>query len=143
MLHVRDIKSSFLLSNVHTFGVFLCLEDWQRFKAGPPPALVKWYGYSTVDEYLEDTYFDDTHNDTTDNSMMDTFSGSTNEDTTDNETTNKKITVGTTGKNLFFYEDTLEKYVPFGKSASKKNHLQKPYSNHSSCAWTSQCSDMG
>ncbi|GJU53463.1 hypothetical protein Tco_1227177 [Tanacetum coccineum] len=90
------------------------------FKAGPPPELLKWNEYSTVDKYLEDTYFDGTDNDTTDNSMMDTFLGSTNEDTTDNETTDKKITIGTTGKNLIFYEDTLEKYVLVGKSDSQK-----------------------
>ncbi|GJW72336.1 hypothetical protein Tco_0129253 [Tanacetum coccineum] len=96
------------------------------FKAGPPPELLKWNEYSTVDKYLEDTYFDGTDNDTTDNSMMDTFLGSTNEDTTDNETTDKKITIGTTGKNLLFYEDTLEKYVLVGKSDSQKAIFKSP-----------------
>nr|GEV64853.1 photosystem I assembly protein Ycf4, chloroplast [Tanacetum cinerariifolium] len=88
------------------------------FKAGPPLELLQWYGYFTVDEYRKDTYFDDTDNDTTDNSMMDTFPSSIDKDTTDNETTDKKITVGTTCKNLLFYEATLEKYVPVGKSIS-------------------------
>ncbi|GJR33972.1 hypothetical protein Tco_1209656 [Tanacetum coccineum] len=57
---------------------------------------------------------------TKDKSSMDTFPGSTDEETSDTESTDKNITVGTTGKNLLFYEDTIEKYVPVGKSASKK-----------------------
>ncbi|GKE71690.1 hypothetical protein Tco_1529762, partial [Tanacetum coccineum] len=43
------------------------------FKAGPPPTLLEWFGYSTVDEYLEDTFFDSTDNDTTDNNIMDDY----------------------------------------------------------------------
>ncbi|GJZ11939.1 hypothetical protein Tco_0546698 [Tanacetum coccineum] len=58
--------------------------------------------------------------------MMDTLLGSTDEDTTDNETIDKKITVGTTSKILLFYEDTLEKYVPVGKSTSKKTIFKSP-----------------
>nr|GEZ04600.1 hypothetical protein [Tanacetum cinerariifolium] len=52
---------------------------------------------------------------TKDKSAMNTFSGSTDEESSHNETT-----VGTTGKDILFYEDTIEK----------------------SCAWTSQCEDM-
>nr|GEV50311.1 reverse transcriptase domain-containing protein [Tanacetum cinerariifolium] len=57
--------------------------------------------------------------------------GSTDEETSEDETTNKKITnkkkitVGTTGKNLLFFEDT--KYIPVGKSDSQKIILKSPF----------------
>nr|GEU31469.1 hypothetical protein [Tanacetum cinerariifolium] len=57
---------------------------------------------------------------TKDKSSMDTFPGSTDEETSDTESTDKNITVGTIGKNILSYEDTIEKYVPVVKSASKK-----------------------
>nr|GEW39508.1 hypothetical protein [Tanacetum cinerariifolium] len=71
-------------------------------------------------------YLYGTENDTTYSSMMDTFPGSTDDNTTDNETTDKKITVGTTGKNLLFYQDTFEKYVPIGKYVSQKAIFKSP-----------------
>ncbi|GKE79064.1 hypothetical protein Tco_1545184 [Tanacetum coccineum] len=55
--------------------------------AGPQPALLDWYGYSTFDE----------------------FPAGTDEETLNNETTYKNKTVGNTGKNILFYEDTIEK----------------------------------
>ncbi|GKF22015.1 hypothetical protein Tco_0074337, partial [Tanacetum coccineum] len=42
-------------------------------EAEPSPALLEWYGYATVDEYLENTFFDSTDNDTTDNSIKDDY----------------------------------------------------------------------
>nr|GFB22262.1 hypothetical protein [Tanacetum cinerariifolium] len=56
---------------------------------------------------------------------MDTFPGSTNKETSDTESTDKN-TVGTTGKNIISYEDTIEKYVPVVKSASKKAIYKSP-----------------
>ncbi|GJZ65643.1 hypothetical protein Tco_0622339 [Tanacetum coccineum] len=63
---------------------------------------------------------------TKDKSSMDTFPGSTDEETSDTESTNKNIIVGTTGKNILSYEDTIEKYVPVVKSASKKAIFKSP-----------------
>ncbi|GJS89019.1 hypothetical protein Tco_0771655 [Tanacetum coccineum] len=45
------------------------------FKYGPPPDLLRWYGYADVDEYLEDPFFDSPKKETKDKSSMDTFSG--------------------------------------------------------------------
>ncbi|GJY67176.1 hypothetical protein Tco_0469414 [Tanacetum coccineum] len=53
-------------------------------------------------------------------SSMDTFPGSTDEETSDTESTDKNITVGTIGKNILSYKDTIEKYVLVVKSASKR-----------------------
>ncbi|GKD97684.1 hypothetical protein Tco_1381581, partial [Tanacetum coccineum] len=55
----------------------------------------------------EDTFFDIPEKEAKDKSSMDTFPGSTDEESSDNETL-----VGTTGKDLLFNEDTIEKYVP-------------------------------
>ncbi|GKB68759.1 hypothetical protein Tco_0930171, partial [Tanacetum coccineum] len=66
------------------------------FKYGPPPALLRWYGYNDVDEYLEDTFFDSPEKETKGKSSMDTF------------------------------PDTIEKYVPVVKSASKKAIYKSP-----------------
>nr|GEY05000.1 putative reverse transcriptase domain-containing protein [Tanacetum cinerariifolium] len=57
---------------------------------------------------------------------MDTFPVITDEETSDTESTDKNITVRTTSKNILFYEDTIEKYVPVVKSASKKIIFQSP-----------------
>ncbi|GJR16202.1 hypothetical protein Tco_0798854 [Tanacetum coccineum] len=88
--------------------------------------LLRWYGYNDEDEYLEDTLFDSPEKETKDKSSMDTFPGSTDEETSDTESTNKNIIVGTTGKNILSYEDTIEKYVPVVKSASKKAIFKSP-----------------
>ncbi|GKC52618.1 hypothetical protein Tco_1075363 [Tanacetum coccineum] len=93
------------------------------FKYGPPPTFLRWYGYADINEYLEDPFFDSPEKETKDKSSMDTFSGSTYEESSDNETT-----VGTTGKDLLFNEDTIEKYVPVQKSASKKDIFKSPIS---------------
>ncbi|GKF34764.1 hypothetical protein Tco_0107964, partial [Tanacetum coccineum] len=90
------------------------------FKYGPPPDLPCWYGYADVDEYLEDPFFDSPEKETKDKRSIDTFPGSTNEETSDTESNDKNITVGTTDKNILSYEDTIKKYVPVVKSASKK-----------------------
>nr|GEZ07313.1 hypothetical protein [Tanacetum cinerariifolium] len=63
---------------------------------------------------------------TKDKSSMDTFPGSTDEETSDTESTDKNITVGTTCKNILSYEDTIEKYVPIVKSATKKAIFKSP-----------------
>nr|GEW09534.1 hypothetical protein [Tanacetum cinerariifolium] len=91
------------------------------FKFGPPPALLRWYGYDGVDEYLEDTFFDSPEKETKDKSSMDTFPCSTDKETSDTESADKNISVGTTGKNILSYKDTIKKYVPVVKSASKKS----------------------
>nr|GEX09373.1 hypothetical protein [Tanacetum cinerariifolium] len=78
------------------------------FKARPPPSLFTGYGYSSVDEYLEDTLFDSIDNKTKDNSTMDTFPSSTDEETSHSETTDKNITIGTTCKNLLFMKIPLK-----------------------------------
>ncbi|GJR06065.1 hypothetical protein Tco_0529049 [Tanacetum coccineum] len=96
------------------------------FKYGPPPDLLRWYGYNDVDEYIEDTFFDSPEKETKDKSSIDTFPDSTDEETSDTKSTNKNITVGTTGKNILSYEDTIEKYVPVVKSASKKAIFKSP-----------------
>nr|GEV53091.1 hypothetical protein [Tanacetum cinerariifolium] len=85
-------------------GLMLDPELAKVFKARPPPALLDWYGYSSVDEYLEDTFFNSSKTETKDKSAMDTFPGSTDKETSDNETTDN--------------ETTIEKYVPVGKSVS-------------------------
>ncbi|GJR78418.1 hypothetical protein Tco_0149203 [Tanacetum coccineum] len=51
---------------------------------------------------------------------MDTFPGSTDEETSKTKLTDKNITIGTTGKNILSYEDTIEKYVPVVKYARKR-----------------------
>ncbi|GKF89618.1 hypothetical protein Tco_0263581, partial [Tanacetum coccineum] len=96
------------------------------FKYGPPPNLLRWYGYADVDEYLEDHFFDSPEKETKEKSSMDTFPGSTDEETSDTESTDKNITVGTTCKNILSYEDTIKKYVPVIKSASKKAIYKSP-----------------
>ncbi|GJY86824.1 hypothetical protein Tco_0500850 [Tanacetum coccineum] len=73
------------------------------FKYGPPPNLLRWYGYADVDEYLEDHFFDSPEKETKEKSSMDTFPGSTDEETSDTESTDKNITVGTTCKNILSY----------------------------------------
>ncbi|GJU83851.1 hypothetical protein Tco_1291397, partial [Tanacetum coccineum] len=78
------------------------------FKYEPPPDLLCWYGYNDVDENLEDTLFDSPEKETKDKNNMVTFTGSTDEETSDTESTDKNITVGTTGKNIISYEDTIE-----------------------------------
>nr|GEU95323.1 hypothetical protein [Tanacetum cinerariifolium] len=108
------------------------------FKYGPPPNLLRWYGYANVDEYLEDPFFDSPEKETKDKSNMDTFLGSTDEETSDTESTNKNITVETTSKNILSYEDIIEKYIPVVKYASKRAIYKIPLTNHKSCAWTSQ-----
>ncbi|GJS89021.1 hypothetical protein Tco_0771657 [Tanacetum coccineum] len=50
------------------------LELAKLFKYGPPPDLLRWYGYADVDEYLEDPFFDSPKKETKDKSSMDTFS---------------------------------------------------------------------
>nr|GEV43478.1 hypothetical protein [Tanacetum cinerariifolium] len=95
------------------------------FMYGPPPALLRWYGYNDVDEYLEDTLFDSPKKDTKDKSSLDTFPGSTDEETSNVESTDK-IIVGTTCKKLLFYKDTIEKYVPIVKFVSKKSIFKSP-----------------
>ncbi|GKG09601.1 hypothetical protein Tco_0338347, partial [Tanacetum coccineum] len=78
------------------------------FKYKPPPDLLRWYGCNDVDEYIEDNFFDSPEKETKDKSSIDTFPDSTYEETSDTESTNKNITVGTTGKNILSYEDTIE-----------------------------------
>ncbi|GJX78402.1 hypothetical protein Tco_0325213 [Tanacetum coccineum] len=95
------------------------------FKYGPPPMLLRWYGYADVDEYLEDPFSDSPEKETKDKSCMDTFSGSTYEESSDNETT-----VGTTDKDLIFNEDTIEKH---GMKLSKK--LER---GHLGILWTKE-----
>ncbi|GKF23399.1 hypothetical protein Tco_0075721, partial [Tanacetum coccineum] len=102
------------------------IEFAKLFKYGPPPDLLRWYGYNDMDEYLEDTLFDSPEKETKDKSSMDTFSGSTNKETPDTESTDKNITVGTTSKNILSYEDTIKNYVPVVKSASKKSIFKSP-----------------
>nr|GEW51191.1 hypothetical protein [Tanacetum cinerariifolium] len=63
---------------------------------------------------------------TKDKSSMDTFPGSTDEETSDTESTDKNIIVGTTCKNILSYEDTIEKYVPIVKCATKKAVFKSP-----------------
>ncbi|GJS54465.1 hypothetical protein Tco_0627827 [Tanacetum coccineum] len=40
-------------------------------KEGPSQELLDWYGYDTVEEYLEDTFFNSTDKDTTDKDSID------------------------------------------------------------------------
>nr|GFA02150.1 hypothetical protein [Tanacetum cinerariifolium] len=96
------------------------------FKYVPPPDLLHWYRDNDVDEYLDDTFFDSPEKETKDKSSMDTFPGSIDEETLDTESTNKNITVRATGKNILSYEDTIEKYVPIVKFASKKAIFKSP-----------------
>ncbi|GKB34540.1 hypothetical protein Tco_0879482 [Tanacetum coccineum] len=63
------------------------------FKYGPPPDLLCWYGYADVDEYIEDPFFDSLE---------------------------KRPKTRGAYKNILSYEDTIKKYVPVVKSASKK-----------------------
>nr|GEX18529.1 hypothetical protein [Tanacetum cinerariifolium] len=74
----------------------------------------------------KDTFFDSPVKETKDKSSMDTFSGSTDEETLDTESIYKKITVGTTGKNILSHKDTIEKYVLVVKYASKKSIFKSP-----------------
>nr|GEZ08936.1 hypothetical protein [Tanacetum cinerariifolium] len=77
-------------------------------------------------EDINDTFLDSLKKETKDKSSMDTFLGITDEETSDTESTDKNITIGTTSKNILSYEDTIEKYVPVVKSASKKTIFQSP-----------------
>ncbi|GJX18049.1 hypothetical protein Tco_0218881 [Tanacetum coccineum] len=56
---------------------------------GSQPAFLDWYGYSTFDE----------------------FPAGTDEETSNNETIDKNKTVGNIGKNILFYEYTIEKAI--------------------------------
>ncbi|GKA97636.1 hypothetical protein Tco_0825530 [Tanacetum coccineum] len=49
------------------------LELAKFFKYGLPPDLLRWYGYTDVDEYLEDPFFDSPEKETKDKSSIDTF----------------------------------------------------------------------
>ncbi|GKC87515.1 hypothetical protein Tco_1148164 [Tanacetum coccineum] len=94
------------------------------FKAGPPPALLEWFGYSTVDEYLEDTFFDSTDNDTTDNNIMDDYISDVF-DSPKSKAEGECLPVGRKASQKVIKnknaEDTNEgKYVPVGKNANQK-----------------------
>ncbi|GKB36111.1 hypothetical protein Tco_0881053 [Tanacetum coccineum] len=94
------------------------------FKAGPPPALLEWYGYTTVDEYLEDNFFDSTDNDTTNNNIMDDYISDVS-DSPKSKPEGKCLLVRRKANQKVIKnkndEDTSEgKYVPVGKNENQK-----------------------
>ncbi|GJS93255.1 hypothetical protein Tco_0800223 [Tanacetum coccineum] len=79
-------------------------ETVKLLKYGPPPALLH--------------YFDE----------FPTITDESDYESNDNETKTKSITSkNNTVKNLLFYEDTIEKYVPVGKAASQKAIIKSPH----------------
>nr|GEV31521.1 hypothetical protein [Tanacetum cinerariifolium] len=83
-------------------------KNWSKiskdFQVWATTGVLRWYGYADMDEFLEDPFFDSLEKKTKDKSSMDTFPGSTYEESSENETT-----VGTTGKDLLFNEDTMKR----------------------------------